>query len=221
MEFVKIKELNFTFDRDFNYELKSDNPNYIHYNGYLDLISVDVLLDILDKTFQGIKYEISLKSSTFSYLNYNLNILGFDITIQISDKVIYFRDINNRIFFTLSKNQKFSNVNILKDILDNLKVSKSKKYFINMINSIPEFEYKWDYGNPNILEIYYRKLNINFIVDISTGKIEYISYLFHEGETYYYGDEKLTTDIIKSRIEYYNSLLSGEFDIKEILKSLG
>jgi hypothetical protein len=219
MEFKKIKELNFTFDRDFNYELKSDNPNYIHYNGYLDLISVDVLLDILDKTFQGIKYEISLKSKYSSY-NYNLNILGFDITIRISDKAIYFNDINSRNFLILSKNQKFSNVNILKGILDNLKISKNKNYFINLINSIPEFEYKFDYNeNPNILEIYYRKLKINFIVEISSDKIEYISYLFHEGETYYCGDEKLTTNIIKSRIEYYKSLLRGESDIKEILKS--
>lgn len=240
MKYTKIKDIRVKFDELFNLEpVGIIDPNYTQYTSQPFFDAEDCNADIkefLDKVFQDLAIDYSVTFTNehnhvlyIEGVKFYIEVKRKSITFYTESKDFSFHKYRDR-FYSIHLGQTLSTYKALVAFLEIIKEQKTAEKAEQDIKSKIEefkediiFKYKWkedSYNFENVFVIRYIPLNINILCKFINGCFDFVSYLHHEGETYYSGSEKLSIEEIKSEINYYQSLLDHESIIREKLLSL-
>lgn len=221
MEYQIVKEISVQHDDNFRVSITTGNKlNYTQKVVYVD--SFLILENLLYNTF-------------FNYIDYVLSKVNDDEYNLIIDNkyTINIKNNKNGIMFDLfpfryflQYNNNTSNSKILTNVFDlinqhlNSILEKSTKQKI--LNKIPQhYNFNWYYNEEETkFVLNHTQLNINILCEFIDSKIQFISYLHHEGEIYNNGSEYMTNQEIINEINYYTNLLSHQQNIIEELENI-
>jgi hypothetical protein len=223
MEFTEIKKIRVQHDENFSMlPISIQDPNYTQYTAYLTKADCD-LIELVNKTIQDyIPYKLEKTNDTLLKLTIENHVINIEFLFNIVkfsiDDFVYYIEFKK----TLSTYKVLSGIfDLIFSKIKDLKIEEYNNRVLLKIRNSNDFEYRW--ANDKLKEeviLTYKPFNINILCEIKDETISFISYLHHEGETYYNGEEKMSVNYIESNIRYYQKLLNEIIIIKNKLALL-
>lgn len=227
----KTKQLHLAIKPDYSCELKDIDDNLQGFLPY-DIYNINCFFDPKSPTeFLSVLFShVSQNFLNITFTNGNIysgrNIIAKYIT---SKRHIILESDNTYDVLDMTYGNKINTFNVLKYLLNCMSIenqlNKIRNYkceaftVISIINNTRNYNKGFgcihmpsDNYTVTILDEHHR---IEFIAlfNIKDKTLTFISYLHHEGETYYHGDEELTLSDIDVKIQYYSKL---KFEIQTI-----